>query len=137
MGFINKILSALVTLGLVYFFYEAASNFWIALPYLLIYTAIIIPTVINNDAKYFSKLIDYVFCLLARLTTALGNKVEIDRDAVKWGLFWGGIFYVILVFTFLGGIGSFEKCLNDNGLSKISYCYSTYERRELTVNADN
>ena len=58
---VNKVLNALVTLGLVYIFYEAASNFWIALPYLLIYTAIIIPTIINNDSKYFSKLIDYIF----------------------------------------------------------------------------
>jgi hypothetical protein len=136
MKFVNQALNFLVTFGLIFYFYEATSNFWMALPYIVIYTTIIIPTFINNDAKYFSKFIDYVFCLFARVFTSLFKKVEIERDAVKWGLFWGGVFYVILVFTFLGSIGSFEKCLNHNGISKISYCYSTYERRELSVNMD-
>lgn len=136
MTFVNKLLNFFVTLGLVYFFYEGASVFWIALPYIVIYSVILIPTILNNDAKYFSKLIDYVFFVIANSFQKISKKIEIDRNAVKWGLVWGGIFYVIIVFTILGGLSSVEKCLNENGMSEIGYCYSTYERRELTVNED-
>ena len=134
MNIVNKLLNVIVALGLVYIFYEAASNFWIALPYLIIFTLVLIPTLIKSDAKYFSKLIDYVFCVIAKIFSVIFRKIEIDRYSVKWGLFWGGIFYVMILFQLLGGIASFEKCLNDNGINNISYCYATYERRELTSN---
>jgi len=134
MNFVNKLLNVLVALGMVGYFYEASSNFWLALPYLIIFTLVVIPTLITSDAKYFSKLIDYVFCVIAKIFSVIFRKIEIDRYSVKWGLFWGGIFYVMILFQLLGGMDSFEKCLNDNGINNISYCYATYERRELTSN---
>lgn len=136
MNLVNKLLNGLVTFGFVFLFYKGASNFWVALPFLLIYTIIIIPTLITSDSKYFSKLINSVFCITARVFAGISKKIEIERNAVKFGLFFGGIFYLIIIFTMSGSIKSIKNCLNENGASKMSYCYATYERRELTVNAD-
>ncbi len=136
MSFINKVLNALVTIGLVGYFCLAITNFWLLLPYLIIFTVVALPTIFTNDSKYFSKLIDYVYLLISKLLSLIFRKIEIDRDSVKWGLFWGGVFYVIIIFKLLGGIASFEKCLNNNGISHISYCYSKYEWREFSANDD-
>jgi hypothetical protein len=136
MKFLNKLINAAVFITLLIYFVECRDNFWLAVPYFVIYTVLIIPTIYKNNPEYFSKFISYFHNLINKIFSKVNRNIFISRDLIKHAFFWGGIFYVIFVFTFLGSFKSFETCINKYGIKNISYCYINFERRQLSNNND-
>lgn len=131
MGLLSKVVSYLVLIGFIALFYVSIKNFYVAIIFILICTISIILTV-NSDEK--NKIVNLVYSYLQKFFLIFFKEIKIEKELVKLTLIIALLFYGFIIFTLLGNMKSFQDCLSKNGVEKISYCYTTYERRQIIRN---
>jgi hypothetical protein len=135
MGVLNKVLSGFVALAILALFSMATTNIVIAIPFLIIYTVVIIIN-INSKDNLENKILDLIHYYIEKIFYIFYKKIQIEKDLLKGILSIGLVFYIFIIITIIGNLKSIEDCLEKYGIKNVDYCYATFERRVIARNED-